>query len=147
MSSRLFQEIRERRGLAYSVYSYRSAFEETGLWGIYAGSSPGNVHRVLELANAELDRLVEKGVTAAELARAKGHMKGGVVLGLEDPSSRMTRLGKSELMHGEILSVDDLIERVDSVALEDVLRVATDLLAEPKRVLAVVGPFEGSDFK
>src|ERR671925_277675 len=93
MSSRLFQEIREKRGLAYSVYSYRSMFSETGLYAIYAGTAPGNAKEVLALVGEEMDRLVSEGISEEELERAKGHTRGGIVLGLEDPSSRMSRLG------------------------------------------------------
>ncbi|MGH2720195.1 MAG: M16 family metallopeptidase [Actinomycetota bacterium] len=147
MSSRLFQEIREKRGMAYSVYSYRSMFSETGLYGIYAGTAPANTQEVLQVVAEELDRLLELGITEEELERAKGHTRGGIVLGLEDPSSRMSRLGKSELIRGEILSVDELVARVDAVTLEDVNRVARDLLRPGSRVLAVVGPFKRSDFE
>jgi len=146
MSSRLFQEIREKRGLAYAVYSYRSTYGETGAWAVYAGTTPGRAVQVLDLIHGEIDRLLEKGISEEELTRAKGHMRGGVVLGLEDPSSRMTRLGKSELVHGEILSIDNIIERIDAVTLEDVARVAADLLAPEKRILSVIGPFAVEDF-
>jgi predicted Zn-dependent peptidase len=145
MSSRLFQEIREKRGLAYSVYSYRSMFGETGLYGVYAGTAPGNALEVLRIVSEEMDRLVDEGITEDELERAKGHTRGGIVLGLEDPSSRMSRLGKSELIRGEILSVDELIARVDAVTLDDVNRVGRELLGHDSRVLAVVGPFKQSE--
>ncbi|MGH7426591.1 MAG: M16 family metallopeptidase, partial [Candidatus Methylomirabilales bacterium] len=146
MSSRLFQEIREKRGLAYSIFSYRSTFSETGLYGIYAGTTPGNVLEVLRIVTDELDRLVSVGITEEELERAKGHMRGGMVLSLEDSYSRMGRLGKSELVHGEILSVDELIARVDAVTLEDVGRVSRDLLRPEGRVLALIGPLAEEDF-
>ena len=146
MSSRLFQEIREKRGLAYSVYSYRSMFSETGLYAIYAGTAPASAKEVLQLIGEEMDRLVTDGITEDELERAKGHTRGGIVLGLEDPSSRMSRLGKSELIRGEILSIDELVARVDAVTLDDVNRVGRELLAPGGRVLTVVGPFKASDF-
>jgi predicted Zn-dependent peptidase len=94
----------------------------------------------------ELDRLVESGITKQELDRAKGHMRGGVVLSLEDPSSRMTRLGKSELVHGEIISIDDVIARIEDVSIEDVAGVAQDLLKRESRVVSVIGPFTVDDF-
>lgn len=146
MSSRLFQEVRERRGLAYSVYSYRSVFSETGLYGIYAGTAPGNAVEVLRIIADELDSLVQDGVTEEELERAKGHTRGGLVLSLEDPSSRMSRLGKSELVGGEILSIDELVARVDQVTLEDVARVGRELLRPESRILTVIGPFSEDDF-
>lgn len=146
MSSRLFQEIREKRGLAYSVYSYRNPFGETGLYAVYVGTMPGNVTEALDVIIEELDRLMESGVTEAELERAKGHTRGALILSLEDPSSRMSRLGKSELVNGEILSVDELVARVDAVTLEDVSRVARDLFRPQSRVLAVIGPLTENDF-
>jgi predicted Zn-dependent peptidase len=145
-ASRLFQEVREKRGLAYSVYSYRNLFSETGLYAIYAGTAPGKVMEVLKVIEDELDRLLDEGAAEPELERAKGHSRGGLVLSLEDPSSRMSRLGRSELVHGEILSIDELISRVDAVTLEDVSRVARDLLRPEGRILTVVGPFTEEDF-
>ncbi|MEO7803759.1 MAG: pitrilysin family protein [Actinomycetota bacterium] len=146
MSSRLFQEVRERRGLAYSIYSYRTTFSETGSWAVYAGISPNNAAEVLKVITHELDSLLTDGITERELERAKGHMRGGVVLGLEDPSSRMSRLGKSELMHGEILTIDEIVKRVDAVTTEDVSQVAQELLQPESRILTVIGPFSEDDF-
>lgn len=142
MSSRLFVEIREKRGLAYSVYSYRNLFRETGLYAVYAGTAPGNLRAVMGLITEELDRLVSEGITEEELDRAKGHMRGSMVLSLEESSSRMSRLGKSELVQGEILSVDEMISRVEAVTLEDVAQVARDLLRAEARVIAAVGGVE-----
>ena len=145
MSSRLFQEIRERRGLAYSVYSYSSQYAETGLFGVYAGCAPGKVDEVLDLIRAELVKVAEQGVTDAELARGKGMAKGSYVLGLEDTGSRMSRLAKGELLFGDLLSVDDLLTRVDAVTADEVNSLAADLLSRPMS-LAVVGPFNAGDF-
>ncbi|TBL26791.1 insulinase family protein [Verrucosispora sp. SN26_14.1] len=145
MSSRLFQEIRERRGLAYSVYSYASQYADTGLFGVYAGCAPGRVQEVLELTRAELARTAAQGVTEAELARGKGMSKGSFVLGLEDTGSRMSRLAKGELLYGDLVPVDELLHRVDAVTLDDVNALAADLLSRPMS-LAVVGPFDDSDF-
>ncbi|WP_432049723.1 M16 family metallopeptidase [Verrucosispora sp. NA02020] len=145
MSSRLFQEIRERRGLAYSVYSYASQYADTGLFGVYAGCAPGRVQEVLELTRAELARTAAQGVTEAELARGKGMSKGSFVLGLEDTGSRMSRLAKGELLYGDLVPVDELLHRVDAVTLGDVNALAADLLSRPMS-LAVVGPFGDSDF-
>ena len=144
-SSRLFQQIREERGLAYSVFSYRSLFIDTGLWGLYAGTAPSNAEEVLKLLHAELDRLVDEGVSEHELKRAKGRSRGSLVLSLEDPGSRMSRLGRSELVHGEILSVEELLARVEAVSLEDVSRIARQLLREDNRFLTVVGPASVSE--
>ena len=145
MSSRLFQEIRERRGLAYSVYSYTSQYADTGLLAVYAGCAPGKVDEVLDLTRAELARVAVDGLTGDEVVRGRGMTKGALVLGLEDTGSRMTRLGKGELLHGELLPVDELLARVDAVTPEQVQTVAADLLGTPMS-LAVVGPFAGHAF-
>jgi predicted Zn-dependent peptidase len=145
MSSRLFQEIRERRGLAYSVYSYTAQYADSGIVAVYVGCAPGKVDEVLDLTRAELARAAADGLTDAEVARGRGMTKGALVLGLEDTGSRMTRLGKGELLYGEPLTVDDLLARMDAVTTEQVRAVAADLLGEPMS-LAVVGPFTGHDF-
>ena len=145
MSSRLFQEIREKRGLAYSVYSYHAMFAETGAFCVYAGTTPARAREVMELVNRELDDVAENGVSAEELERAKGHMRGALVLSMEDSGGRMTRLGKSEIGHGEILSMDEIIERIESVTPEDAREVAEDVLSRPRSV-AVIGPFEHGAF-
>lgn len=142
MSSRLFQEIREKKGLAYSVYSYHSLFCETGLLVIYAGTRPSNVEQVVKLIQAECADVREREVPAEELAKAKDHIKGQLVLGLESTRNRMTRLGKSELTQGEILSLDELVERIDKVTAGDVQRLANQFFVPEKMVLTVIGPFE-----
>jgi predicted Zn-dependent peptidase len=146
MSSRLFQEVREKRGLAYSVYSYHAMFAEAGEFAIYAGTTPSSAKEVLEIVGRELEEVAEKGVTNHELERAKEHLKGSTMLALEETSGRMSRLGKSELAHGEILTLDDVIERIDSVTAEHCQAVAEDVLGRP-RALAVIGPFDGDEFE
>jgi predicted Zn-dependent peptidase len=141
MSSRLFQEIREKRGLAYAVGSYHAQYLDTGHYTVYAGTRPDNAEKVVKLIKSEVERFLEGGVTADELFRAKESMKGSVVLGMESTSSRMSRLGKSEVTHGELLTLDEIIERVDSVEQADVARVAAATIAGP-RVLTMVAPFE-----
>jgi len=145
MSSRLFQEIREKRGLAYSVYSYTSQYADTGLFGVYAGCAPGKADEVLAIAHDELAEVAAGGITDAEVARGKGMLKGSLVLGLEDTGSRMTRLGKGELLHDELLGVDELLARVDAVTPEEVREVAGTILSRPKS-LAVIGQFAEHDF-
>jgi predicted Zn-dependent peptidase len=145
MSSRLFQEIREKRGLAYSVYSYASQYADAGLFGVYAGCAPGKVDEVLDLTRAELARVAAAGVTDEEIARGKGMVKGSYVLGLEDTGSRMSRLAKSELLYGELMPVDELLGRVDAVTADEVNTIAADMLAQPMS-LAVVGPFDEAAF-
>jgi predicted Zn-dependent peptidase len=145
MSSRLFQEIREKRGLAYSVYSYSSSHADTGLFGVYAGCAPGRADEVLNLVRAQLSLAADKGIAEEELRRSKGQMRGSLVLGLEDTGSRMSRLGKGELVYGELLSVDEVLARIDAVTLDDVREVARDVLTRPLS-LGVLGPFGDKDF-
>jgi predicted Zn-dependent peptidase len=140
-SSRLFQEVREERGLAYAVYSFSSHHADTGLWGISVGCSPSNADEVLSICMAEVAKVVTSGLTDVELDRGKGQLRGGMVLGLEDPSSRMMRLGKSELVHPRLASVDEILTAIDEVSHDDIKAVAADVLTRPK-VLAVVGTHE-----
>jgi predicted Zn-dependent peptidase len=140
MSSRLFQEIREKRGMAYSVYSYAQSFADNGMFGIYVGCLPGKVESVLEVCRDELGSLVRDGLTDDEISRAKGQVRGATVLGQEDTGARMTRIAKSELHQEPLLSIGQLLERVDQVTADDIRELASDLLdAEP--ALAVIGPF------
>jgi len=145
MSSRLFQRIREERGLAYSVYSYSSSYGDGGQFGVYAGCTPGKTEEVLHLMTTELDLAAAGDLSIDEIERGKGQMRGGLVLGLEDSSARMTRIGKSELSYGDVMGLDDLLERIDAVTPQQVSDVAADLLGRP-RCLAVVGPFGEHDF-
>lgn len=140
MSSRLFQTIREERGLAYAVYSFAFSFAETGAWGVYAGTTPDQADRVLSLINDEIERLVEAGVSEAELDRAKGHVRGSLALSLEDANSRMSRLGRTELIGLEHLSVDQRIAKVEAVTPEDIITAARMVFDGP-RVIGAVGPF------
>jgi predicted Zn-dependent peptidase len=146
VSSRLFQEVREKRGLVYSIYSYAAQYSETGSFSVYAGAAPKRIHDVLAIVRDELERVVADGLTEAELARGKGHLEGSLVLGMEDTSGRMTRLGKSELTFGEILSVDEVIRRVDAVTDADVRAVAKEVLGSGPRALALIGPFDDDGF-
>jgi predicted Zn-dependent peptidase len=145
MSSRLFQEIREKRGLAYSVYSYHTMFAETGLFACYAGTTPARAEQVLSLLEGELEQVADGGLRHEEFERAKGHVKGSIVLSLEDTSGRMSRLGRSEIGHGEILTLDEVLERVDRVTPEDCARAAARVLRRP-RALTVLGPFDARAF-
>jgi predicted Zn-dependent peptidase len=140
MSSRLFQEVREKRGLAYSVYSFNANYADSGYVGLYAGCSPAKAAQVADLMLAELVELATTTMESEELARGIGQLTGGLVLGLEDSGSRMNRLGKSELTHGQFLDVDGVLDNVRSVTAEDVRVLAADLLSRPRSV-TVVGPF------
>jgi predicted Zn-dependent peptidase len=147
MSSRLFQEIRERRGLAYSVFSYRSAFADTGAFAVYAATAPEHVDEVLGVIGSELDRLVaDGGVSDHELAGAKGHLTGSLALGLESSASRMHRIGRNELTLGEVPSLDDVVARIEAVSTDDIGRVIERVLGDGARTLAAVGPVSASQF-
>jgi predicted Zn-dependent peptidase len=145
MSSRLFQRVREERGLAYSVYSFSNGYSDAGQFGVYAGCQPGKADEVLSLMASELDAVANGTLTEAEIERGKGQMRGGMVLGLEDAGSRMTRIGKSEIAFGDVLGVDEVLARVDAVTAADVAAAAADVLSRP-RCLTVVGPFGEHDF-
>ncbi|WP_406145558.1 M16 family metallopeptidase [Streptomyces sp. NBC_01012] len=138
MSSRLFQEVREKRGLAYSVYSYTSSFADCGLFGVYAGCRPSQVHDVLKICRDELDRVATDGLGADEIGRAVGQLAGSTVLGLEDTGALMNRIGKSELCWGEQMSVDDMLAKIAAVTPDEVRAVAADVLGQ-RPSLSVIG--------
>lgn len=127
MSSRLFQRVRERNGLAYSVYSFHESFADTGVFGIYAGTEESQIPRAEELIREELDRIASTPLKPVELKRAKDQLKGSVTLGLESSSSRMHRLARMEMYLGDYLTLDELLARIDSVSTEQVQQVAADL--------------------
>ncbi|WP_425560100.1 M16 family metallopeptidase [Kineococcus glutinatus] len=141
MSSRLFQEVREKRGLAYSVYSFNANYSDSGYVGLYAGCSPAKADQVARLMLDELVRLAEDGLDEEELRRGIGQLAGGLVLGLEDSGSRMSRLGKAELVHGEFTGLDTALARLRAVSAEQVRDLAAELVDRPRSVVAV-GPFE-----
>ena len=138
-SSRLFQEVREHRGLAYSVFSFSSHHADSGLVGVSVGCLPNRLDDVLAVVRTELAKVAREGITAEELARGKGQLRGGLVLGLEDTASRMSRVGKAELVHDELLSIDEVMARIDAVTLDEVREVAALVFGRPE-ILAVVGP-------
>ncbi|TKJ32927.1 pitrilysin family protein [Blastococcus sp. CCUG 61487] len=144
MSSRLFQEIREKRGLVYSVGSSLAHYAGTGTFSVYAGCSKKRVPEVLRLIREELAGVAADGLAPEEVARARGQLKGGMVLGLEDTGSRMSRLGKSELSYGEYLPVREVLDRLDAVDEDEVSAVAAEVFGRPT-CLAVVGPYRESD--
>lgn len=144
MSSRLFQEIREKRGLVYSTYSFTAAYADAGYFGMYAGCTPSKVRQVLELLGVELDKLAKDGITEEELRKAVGQLSGGIVLALEDTGSRMSRLGRAELVSGEFQDIDETLARIQAVTVDDVQELARELAAAP-RTITVVGPFEETE--
>ena len=140
MSSRLFQEVRETRGLAYSVFSYQAGFEDNGMFAVYAGTAPERVTETLDVIHGELDRLAAEGITAAELDAAKGHLVGSMTMSLETSASRMRRIGRAEMIEGDIPSLDEVVGRVEAVTADDVASVIDRVFADTPRTLALVGP-------
>ncbi|MEK3882190.1 pitrilysin family protein [Paenibacillus sp. PL2-23] len=138
MSSRLFQEIREKRGLAYSVYSYHTGYADSGLFTVYAGTAPKQTKEVLDLTLEQIQELSVKGLAEEELHRGKEQLKGSLILSLESTSSRMNRIGKNELMIGHHYTLDELLNRIDSVTMDDIREVTKRMLAVPFAV-AMVG--------
>ena len=140
MSSRLFQEVREKRGLAYSVYSYAQQFAGTGMLGFYAGCTPQKATEVIRIIREILNDVAVNGLTHEELLRAQGAVRGTLVLSQEDTGSRMSRIGKSELVHGEVLGFDEILGAISSVTSSDIRELASEFLTKSP-TLAIVGPF------
>ncbi|MCL4423681.1 MAG: insulinase family protein [Actinobacteria bacterium] len=145
LSSRLFQEVREKRGLAYAIWAERAAFEDAGTLSVSVGTAPGHLSEVLKVVNDEMDKLAADGITERELEVAKGHIRAATLLAVEDSGSRMSRIGASLLLYGEVLTLEDLMARVEEVRLEDVSSLASKVLSGPRSV-AAVGPFDESCF-
>jgi predicted Zn-dependent peptidase len=141
-SSRLFQEVRERRGLAYAVYSFTGAYQDTGQVGIYLGTRPDNLGEALAVVGSELRKLQEEPSTPEELHRAKENLKGRVVLALESTGARMNRLGSELLAGAPLESIDEVVAKIEAVTLEDLAGLAGDLWAPEKLSAAGIGPDE-----
>jgi predicted Zn-dependent peptidase len=144
MSSRLFQEIREERGLAYSVYSSMSSYSDCGVATVYAGTAPKHTDEVLTVLDDVIDGILADGITTEEHRVAVGYLEGSMLLGLEDSGSRMARLGGSMIVRGEVTSISEHVERIRAVTLDDVHRVLDRVFTAP-RTVAAVGPFEADD--
>lgn len=142
MSSRLFQEIREKRGLVYSVYTFQASYRAAGLFGVYAGASAENVQKCVDVIGEQFEAVRDLGVTEAELHLAKEHMKGSLTLSLESSSSRMIRLGRNEFAFGRQISTEEIEARVDAVTLDEVRAIAYDLFAAANLGLCVLGPVD-----
>lgn len=140
LSSRLFQDIREERGLAYSIYSYHSGYSNAGLFGVYAGTSRQNFEVVLELILKQIADIKKNGITKDELERTKQQVKGSILLSLENVSHRMSSLGKSEISYGRIVTPDEIVESIMKVTNESVIEVAQQMFKPENFALAVVGP-------
>ena len=142
MSSRLFQRIREESGMAYSVYSYPTAYPGVGLYTLYAGTSTQHVNTVLHMLREEVDRVLKDGMTPEEFTKAREQLKGGYILGLESASSHMSSIGRGELLLRRVQSEDEVIEKINAVTPDDVLRVTKSILDSPNAA-AIVG--KGAD--
>ncbi|HBX22513.1 MAG TPA: insulinase family protein [Desulfotomaculum sp.] len=145
LSSRLFQEIREQRGLVYSVFSYHSSYHDSGLFCVYAGLSKENVREALELIVKEIKDLQKQGVGPAELQRVKDQLKGNLLLSLESVSTRMSRLGKSQLYLGKITPPEEIVRRIMAVTNDDIMELTRNLLKPEDFSLASVGPWDDED--
>jgi len=141
MSSRLFQEIREKRGLAYSVYAYAQQFAGSGVLGFYAGCNPTKGVEVVEIIRSVLADVADNGMTHEEIERAKGAVRGSLVLSQEDSGSRMSRIGKNEIVYGQVMDFDDILKSISRVNAEDIRQIASEFLVKTP-TLALVGPFK-----
>ncbi|HTI30326.1 MAG TPA: pitrilysin family protein [Methylomirabilota bacterium] len=142
MSSRLFQEVRERQGLVYSIHSGAQAFADTGLLYLYAATDAQNFSKVLKSILKELREVKKAGITAEELKRAKDHLKGSLMLSLESTSSRMNRLAKHELNLGSFLTIDDMLASIDRVKHDEVQALVSEVLDEDHLALTTLGPLD-----
>ena len=146
MSSRLFQEVREKRGLAYAVFCQAFNHTDTGEFAVYAGTRPANLEQVVEIISNEVEKVRGEGITSAELSRVRDYVTGQLMLSLESTRSRMSRIGKCAVMNRDILSVDELLEGYRAVTLEDVARVASDIF-ERKPTLAIISPHSEAEIE
>jgi predicted Zn-dependent peptidase len=146
VSSRLFQEIREKRGLAYSIYSFIASYLDTGVWGVYAGVSRKKVREVLELILEEMNNLSDT-LNEAELQRAKNQLKGNIILGLESTSSRMNNIARQEIYYGRYYSPKEMMNKVDSVTLNQIKDLVSKLVKKEYFSLTVYGPVHEEDLR
>jgi predicted Zn-dependent peptidase len=146
LSSRLFQKVREQRGLAYSVWSERAAYQDAGSLAVVVGTAPEHVDEVLRIVNGELELLAADGITERELAVAQGYLRAEMLLSGEDSGARMSRIGASQLLYGEVLTIDEVLARIEAVERSQVLEVAAELTRAP-RTMSAVGPFDEEPFR
>ena len=147
MSSRLFQEIREKRGLVYSVYSFQQSYRGAGLFGVYAGTSPAKARECVKVIREQLDQMAAGGPTDSELTRAKEHLKGSLTLSLESSSGRMIRLGRDELAIGRRIDPQEIMERIDAVQCDEVTALARELFVPEQLGLCVLGPVDAEGMR
>jgi predicted Zn-dependent peptidase len=145
MSSRLFQEIREKRGLAYAIYSYDAALKEGGLFVVYSGTGKENYRTVIDVVMAELKKVKKDGLTKDEITKCKEHIKGSTVLGLESTSSRMSWLAKSEFLYGRVLTVEEVFDKIDKIKADDIIEVANKYIKDEDLTLTIIGDIKESE--
>jgi len=145
MSSRLFQEIREKRGLAYAIGSYSASYREAGMFAVYGGTSMANFEESLALVRQEIQDIVKNSATEAEIERSKNQIRGSLVLGQESMSNRMTRMAKSEIYFGRIIPLQEIVDAVMAVNKDAVSRVASDLFSKTELAMTAIGPFKSSE--
>jgi len=138
MSSKLFQEIREKRGLAYSVFSYTSSYMEEGLFSIYAGCNPRNEKKVINIIDTQIEKIINKGLTKKEIENSKQQLKGNFLLGLENTTSLMSYGGKSECLWNEIETVDEVLKQINDVNHESIREVVEQVFAKGEKTIAIV---------
>jgi len=144
MSSRLFQEIREKRGMAYAVYSTSSPFRDFGIFYVYAGTEKKNLKNVIELTLEEFTKMKKSGLTEVEMKRAKEHLKGSMVLGLESSASRMSYIMRSEFYHDRIITIDEIFQKIDKVTNDDIVRIANKFFKDEYLTLTIIGDLKES---
>ena len=147
MSSRLFQEIREKRGLAYSVYSFISSYADTGIFGVYVATDPLQVNHVLEVIETEIRKIQQGDVSGSDLDSTREHLIGGILLGAESTDSRMMRLTKNEYVFGRFISYDELLARLEKVTVDEVVALSQEIFQPGKVSLATLGPVREEDLK
>jgi predicted Zn-dependent peptidase len=147
MSSRLFQEVREKRGLAYAVYSYLSSYSDSGMFGVYMGVAPGRSPEALKVVVAELARLATEPVSSEELEHAKESTKGSILLGAENPESRMARLARNEFNFGRTVPLEEVIEKIEAVELNDITNLAARCLDPDRLGVTVLGPADADQLQ
>ena len=145
ISSRLFQAIREERGLAYSVYSYQNNYKDAGLLTIYAGTRPNNVNEVLGLIMANLQAMKQQGISQQELTKSKEQIKGNLLLGLESSSSRMSRIGKMEITLGKYVTLEEVVNKIDKVTLTDINQMIAHMFTTENLCFTALGPVDTKD--
>ena len=145
ISSRLFQSIREERGLAYSIYSYQSNYSDCGLFTVYSGTRPANANQVIELIFHNINELKTGGITEAELTKTKEQLKGSLLLGLESSSSRMSRMGKLEITQGKYITLDEVVAKIEKVTAGDIVKALETLFTDGNLCLTALGPVKEND--